>query len=493
VARASVALSLALLLLAFAPAALAADAAAGGKKLTYQDDVLPIFRNACLNCHNPDKKKADLDLSTHAGVMTGGGDGKVVVPGDPGGSKLYRTMTRAEEPFMPMKADKLPEAQLNVIRDWIAAGAPENSSSKVSAVKKPTIDLTAVGPVKGRPAGPPPMPKALAVLPAARPARAGAVTALAASPWAPLVAVGGPRQVNLFHADTLAPLGALAFPEGQPNVLQFSRDGSLLLVAGGQAAKAGRVALFNIADGKRVTELGDEYDEVLAADLSPDRALVALGGPAKLLKAYATADGRVAYSVKKHTDWVTAVAFSPDGALLASGDRAGNLYVFEARNGREVYTLSGHKEGVTALAFRDDGTVLASASADGTVKLWNMAEGTPLKSVSAHAGGVLSLAFAHDGRFVSAGRDKVAKLWGSDGAALKSCEAFGDIALHARITHDGARILAGDWTGAVRAFNATDGKLAGTIAGPQPAAPVPVPAAAAAPATKPAKPKPKTK
>ena len=41
---------------------LAADAPA---KVTYNDHVLPIFKNACLNCHNPDKKKAGLDLSTY--------------------------------------------------------------------------------------------------------------------------------------------------------------------------------------------------------------------------------------------------------------------------------------------------------------------------------------------------------------------------------------------------------------------------------------------
>jgi len=32
-------------------------------KVTYDDDILPIFESACLNCHNPDKMKGDLDLS----------------------------------------------------------------------------------------------------------------------------------------------------------------------------------------------------------------------------------------------------------------------------------------------------------------------------------------------------------------------------------------------------------------------------------------------
>jgi len=31
--------------------------------------------------------------------------------------------------------------------------------------------------------------------------------------------------------------------------------------------------------GRRVTEMGDEFDEVIAADLSPDQTTIALGGP----------------------------------------------------------------------------------------------------------------------------------------------------------------------------------------------------------------------
>ena len=40
-------------------------------KINYQDHVLPIFRDSCLNCHNPDKKKAGLDLSTWQTALAG--------------------------------------------------------------------------------------------------------------------------------------------------------------------------------------------------------------------------------------------------------------------------------------------------------------------------------------------------------------------------------------------------------------------------------------
>src|SRR5215216_416933 len=82
-------------LLLFACPALAQE------KTTYQDHVLPVFRNTCLNCHNPEKKKAGLDLSSYATAMAGSENGKVIEPGDPDGSLLFRLVQRTEEPFMP--------------------------------------------------------------------------------------------------------------------------------------------------------------------------------------------------------------------------------------------------------------------------------------------------------------------------------------------------------------------------------------------------------
>ena len=111
------------LLLALAPSALAQD------KVTYQDHILPIFRNACLNCHNPDKKKAGLDLSSYGGVMTGSENGKAVEPGDYEASLLYRLVARTEEPFMPPKGDKLPDKDLELIKKWINGGTLENAGS----------------------------------------------------------------------------------------------------------------------------------------------------------------------------------------------------------------------------------------------------------------------------------------------------------------------------------------------------------------------------
>src|SRR5687767_4539507 len=265
---------------AFVPSCLllaTASTALAQEKVTFQDHVLPVFRNTCLNCHNPDKKKAGLDLSSYAAMMAGSNSGKVIEPGDPDGSLLYRLVMHAEEPAMPPKGDKLPQADLDKIKGWIAGGLLETAGSTAVVSNKPKVDLKVTA-VAGKPEGPPPMPGDLLLEPTLRTARPGAVLAMASSPWAPLVAIGGQKQVLLYNPQTRELLGVLPFPEGFPNVLKFSRSGKLLLVAGGIGAKSGKAVLFDITTGSRVTEVGDEFDSVLAADISPDQSVVALGG-----------------------------------------------------------------------------------------------------------------------------------------------------------------------------------------------------------------------
>jgi WD40 repeat protein len=439
------------------------SAARAADKITYQDHVLPILRDKCLGCHNQDKKSGGLRLNTFTNLMAGGSSGEVVKPGDPDNSRLYLQVTHKREPFMPPKSEMLPKESLETIGQWIAGGALETAGSKAIAANMPKLDIALKSISKGKPEGPPPMPSDKFNLePVVRTAHANAVTALAASPWAPLVAIGGQKQVLLYHTETLDLLGVLPFPEGVPQILKFSRNGSLLLAGGGRGAKSGRVVVWSVTTGERIFEVGDEFDAVLAADISADQTQIALGGPSKVVRVYSTKDGKLLHEIKKHTDWIYALEFSPDGVLLASADRNGGLFVWEAHTGREFLSLRGHTAAVTDVSWRDDSNVLASASEDGTIRLWEMENGNAIKNWG-HGGPVEAVKYAHDGRLVSCGRDRVAKIWDQNGAPQRAFEAFPDIALRAALSHDGSRVIAGDWTGQIRVWMTTDGKLAGNL------------------------------
>ena len=422
----------------------------------YNDQVLPIFRNACLNCHNSDKKKAGLDLSTYQGSLQGSENGKVLKSGDSKGSLLLQCVMQSEDPKMPPKGEKLSDSEIAVIQRWIDGQLLEATGGKVVAAVTNAVGVAVVA--LTRPEGKPPMPVGLPLEAVVHTDKSNSLTALGVSPWAPLVALGGQKQIVLFHTETLEMLGVLPFPEGFPTIIRFSRNGQLLLTGGGRGGKSGGVVIWKVETGERIAVLGNESDQVLAADLSPDQRFVALGGPGKLVKIYATKDGRLIHSMKRHTDWVTALAYSPDGKLLASGDRSGGVILWEAESGKEHHILAGHKGGVTGLSMMSG--VLASGSEDATIKLWDVKEGKEMKSWSGHKGGVQSVSLSVEGRIVSSGRDKVVRVWDQGGKQLMGSEAFGEMALRAEMTGD--RVVGGDWSGEVRVWT-MDGKRVGQL------------------------------
>jgi hypothetical protein len=60
-------------------------------------------------------------------VIGGGDHGPAVIPGDLEGSLLAQKLlgTQTEGAVMP-PGGKLPQSQIQLILDWIAAGAPDN-------------------------------------------------------------------------------------------------------------------------------------------------------------------------------------------------------------------------------------------------------------------------------------------------------------------------------------------------------------------------------
>jgi WD40 repeat protein len=434
-----------------------ASTQAAEEKITYADHVQPIFRAKCFACHNPDKKSGGLDLTNYTAMKEGGSSGDVVEAGDADASYLWLLVNHESEPYMPPKSDKLPAEMLAVIKAWIAGGALDTKSSTAVVRPKAKMEFALSFGSTGRPDGPPPLPTRLSLQPVVHTDRTTAVNSIATSPWAPLVAISGQKQILLYNTQTLELSGTLAFPEGEPHVLKFSRSGHLLLAGGGQGAAAGRVVVFNVKNGERIFEIGDELDAVMGADISSDHRFVALGGPSKVVRVYSTATSEIVYELRKHTDWVSAVSFSPDGVLLATGDRNGGVFVWEADTGREYLGLKGHTGRITGFSWRADSNVVASASEDASVRLWEMENGTQIKTWGAHGGGTASVDFTRDGEIVTAGRDKTVKLWKGDGAAIRTFEAFGDLALATAYCDETKRVIGGDWTGLVRVWNAADG------------------------------------
>ena len=92
----------------------------------YNQSVQPIFANNCYRCHGGMNHRGGLHLDSRDGMLKGGHDGAVIVPGHPEQSllvKLIRHEGPANDPMpMPPKS-KLSDADIATVSEWIKAGA----------------------------------------------------------------------------------------------------------------------------------------------------------------------------------------------------------------------------------------------------------------------------------------------------------------------------------------------------------------------------------
>jgi hypothetical protein len=95
----------------------------------FNRQILPILSDACFHCHGPDSatREAKLRLDQRDGLFRTRNEVTVVTPGHPETSELFiRVTSKDEEEMMPPpKANRrLTSGEVDLLRRWIAAGAP---------------------------------------------------------------------------------------------------------------------------------------------------------------------------------------------------------------------------------------------------------------------------------------------------------------------------------------------------------------------------------
>src|SRR4249920_1874475 len=96
--------------------------------------IQPLIEKNCLGCHNAKVKQGGFDMSSRETILKGSEHGKVVVPGNPEDSQLYKLVSHVSEPGMPFKGKKLPDDVIAQFADWIRAGLPYGEVEDADAV-----------------------------------------------------------------------------------------------------------------------------------------------------------------------------------------------------------------------------------------------------------------------------------------------------------------------------------------------------------------------
>lgn len=95
--------------------------------LLYEDIVATILETKCANCHNENKTKGDLLLTSHPALLKAGKSGEIaVVPGDLDKSELITRvmLTEEDEDRMPPEGKpELTQNEIDLISFWVEEGA----------------------------------------------------------------------------------------------------------------------------------------------------------------------------------------------------------------------------------------------------------------------------------------------------------------------------------------------------------------------------------
>ncbi len=114
----------------------------------FEQRIRPLLADRCYACHSTraEKVKGDLLLDSREGVLKGGAEGPVLVPGDPDRSRLIAAVRWTDPDLKMPPKEKLSAAQIADLESWVRRGAPDPRSGKPPPRAKPLWSLAPLQP-----------------------------------------------------------------------------------------------------------------------------------------------------------------------------------------------------------------------------------------------------------------------------------------------------------------------------------------------------------
>lgn len=326
----------------------AASSLRGAESVDFSRDVVPVLQKYCAACHTEGDENGGLNMDTHASLMRGGESGLAITHGEPGSSRVLLMASGKLQPVMPPDDEEGPsEDELALLSAWIEQGAmgPDGDVPIRQELRTPKI----------------PSAKDVDV----------PITSIALSRDGKLRAIARFGSVQILRADDSV-VATLEDQPGKVNSLQFSKDGTKLLVASGVTGAYGLAAIHWVESGELMTEMLGHRDTLYAATLSPDETRVATAGYDREIMLWDASTGEPIRKFSGHNGAIFDLAFSPDGAVLASACADETVKIWHVETGRRLDTLSQPEGEVFAVDITADGKFVLAGSADNRLRVWKL-------------------------------------------------------------------------------------------------------------------------
>lgn len=154
------------------------------------------------------------------------------------------------------------------------------------------------------------------------------------------------------------------------------------------------------------------------------------------------------------------VRFSPDGRWLAvGGEGSGPVRIYETERERKPLVIEGESKHRVLGEFSPDGKHIALSNADHSVRLIELSTMKEVARFVKHDCEIINLAFTPDGKRLlagSRGANSLVCCW--DVASGNECWTFPTVAVHLKVSPDGAKVAAGLLVKTIHLLDVATGK-----------------------------------
>ncbi len=350
-------------------------------------EAMRLLKTNCFSCHNSEKKKGGLVMTSRETLLKGGENGEVLDLKTPEKSLLLESLAAGADPHMPPKKQLSPP-QIEAMKRWVKAGAAWDAASLVNQPSAPRTVTPGALPATYRPV------LAMAISPDSTRLAIGCgsdlvlydisgtnlavvvrgsahldpVQSIAWSPDGKQLVTGAFRRVVIWNAETLAPERQVT--DGLTDritAVRFLPEGKQFVIADGRAAEDGTVRLLETSSGTITDSWQAHADTIFDLAVSADGKLLATAGGDKLVKIWDLATHRELAKLEGHVAQVLSLAFNADATQLVSGGADHQLKVWDVKTRERINTLGAYNTAINAMVWSPAGPTVLAASSAGTV------------------------------------------------------------------------------------------------------------------------------
>ena len=362
-------------------------------KISYHKQIKPIFQANCQGCHQPAKAQGGYVMTDFQRLMQPGeSKEKPILAGKPDESYLVDQISLHDgKAEMPKDKPPLAASDIDLIRQWVAQGAVDDSPAGGIARfdrKNPPVYSSPLN-----------------------------VTSMDFAPDGKTLAVAGFNEVLLINPADGKIINRLIGMSQRIESVRFSPDGKKLAVAGGTPAQSGELQVWDMEIGKLSGSIPVGYDTIYGVSWNPDGTKIAVGCGDNSVRAFEVKTGNQVLFQGAHNDWVRDTVFSKDGSHLMSVGRDMTVKLTEVATQRFVdnvtsITPGALKGGILAIGRHPQRDEIVVAGSDSVVKVYRVFRLTArvigddanlIRKMPAMNGRVWSVDVSTDGKRIVAG------------------------------------------------------------------------------------------